>query len=49
VSQYPYVEAIGYFTRAMGAAHTGKLAQAREDIGKLERLCEADVATKQDY
>jgi hypothetical protein len=49
VSQYPYVKAISHFTRAMGAAHTGKLAQVREDIGKLERLREADIATKQDY
>ena len=48
-SQWPISEAIGYFTRAMGAAHTSEFARARDDIGQLERLREADLAKHQDY
>ena len=48
-SPYPYAEAIGYFARALGAAHTGALALAREDLAKLTSLCDADLAKHQDY
>jgi len=48
-SPYPYAEAIGYFTRALGAAHTGALALAREDLAKLTSLRDADLAKQQDY
>jgi hypothetical protein len=49
LSPYPYAEAIGYFTRAMGAAHTGALAQAHEDLARLTSLSEADLTKHQDY
>lgn len=48
-SQYPYAQAIGYFARAMGEAHTGELSRARDDIAKLKSLREQDRAKKQDY
>ena len=49
LSPYPYAEAIGYFTRAMGAAHTGALAQAHEDVARLTSLRDADLTKHQDY
>jgi tetratricopeptide (TPR) repeat protein len=36
--QYPYLDAIPYFARALGAARTGQPAAAREAIDELERL-----------
>jgi len=48
-SQFPITEAIGYFTRAIGAARTGELNRASEDIVQLERLRDADLAKRQDY
>ena len=48
-SQFAITEAIGYFTRAMGAARTGQVNRAREDVMELERLSEADRAKGQEY
>jgi tetratricopeptide (TPR) repeat protein len=48
-SQYPYTEAIGYFTRAMGATHTNENARASEDIAKLEQLHKAALSQQQGY
>jgi tetratricopeptide (TPR) repeat protein len=36
--QYPYLDAISYFARALGAARTGQPAEARAAIGELTRL-----------
>ncbi len=41
-SQYrPPYQAITYFARALGAARTGKLDRAREDVAKLQQLYDA--------
>jgi len=37
-SSYPQAEAITYFARAMGAARTGDVAAAQQDIDKLKEL-----------
>jgi tetratricopeptide (TPR) repeat protein len=37
-AQYPYVSAITYFARALGAAHGGQLDRARESLGRLQQL-----------
>jgi tetratricopeptide (TPR) repeat protein len=39
--QYPYLDAIPYFARALGAARAGKPAEAKAAIGELSRLEEA--------
>ena len=39
--RYPYLDAIPYFARAMGAARTGRTADAQAAIGELSRLEEA--------
>jgi hypothetical protein len=46
-SQYPYAQAITYFTRAMGAAKTGNTKQADEEIERVRAAHKADV-TKAD-
>lgn len=43
-SQFAYTQSITYFARAMGAAQTGNVKQAREDIEKLRAAHEADLA-----
>jgi hypothetical protein len=48
-SQFAITEAIGYFTRAIGVARTGKPSRASEDIVQLERLREAALAKGEDY
>ncbi len=42
--QHPYSEAISYFARALGAAHTGKPQEARVAIAEFSRLEEAAKA-----
>jgi hypothetical protein len=37
-SAYPYTEAMTYFVRALGAAHTGVLADARASIASLDEI-----------
>ena len=37
-AQYPYAEAIIHFTRAIGAARTGELVNARQAVAKLETI-----------
>jgi tetratricopeptide (TPR) repeat protein len=37
-STYPYTDAMTYLARALGAAHTGKLDQARADAAALDGL-----------
>jgi tetratricopeptide (TPR) repeat protein len=37
-SQYPYVPATTYFSRALGAARTGQLEAARESLAKLQQI-----------
>lgn len=39
--QYPYLDAISYFARALGAARTGQPDEARKSIAELARLEEA--------
>jgi hypothetical protein len=48
-SVYPYARAIGHFARALGAARSGDLEQARIDIAKLRALREEDLAHQQEY
>jgi tetratricopeptide (TPR) repeat protein len=47
-SQFPYTEAVTYFARALGAAHTAALADARVSIASLDdisrRLAQANEA-----
>lgn len=48
-SNYPFVEAITYYARALGAARSGDLASARKDAGQLEVLHNALLAAKNNY
>ena len=48
-SQFAITEAIGYFTRAIGAARIGEPSRAAEGIAHLERLREAALAKAEDY
>jgi predicted Zn-dependent protease len=48
-SQFAITEAIGYFTRAIGAARIGEASRASEDIAHLERLREAALAKAEGY
>jgi tetratricopeptide (TPR) repeat protein len=48
-SPYPYARAIGHFTRALGAARTGKPDQTRSDIASLRALGDEDLAHQQEY
>jgi len=48
-STYPFVEAITYFTRSVGAARSGDLAAARKDAEQLETLHKALVTAKNNY
>ena len=45
-SEFPYAEAMTYFARALGASHTGRLAEARQSIDALrdihDRLAKAN-------
>jgi tetratricopeptide (TPR) repeat protein len=48
-SSYPFVEAITYFTRGLGAARGGDLAEARKDGEQLETLHKALLAANNTY
>ena len=48
-STYPFVEAITYFSRSVGAARSGDLAAARKDAEQLESLHKALLAAKNTY
>ena len=48
-SSYPFVEAITYFTRSVGAARSGDLAAARKDAEQLEAQHKALLAAKNTY
>ena len=48
-STYPFVEAITYFARSVGAARSGDLAAARKDAAQLEALHKALLDAKNTY
>jgi tetratricopeptide (TPR) repeat protein len=48
-SSYPFVEAITYFARSVGAARSGDLAAARKDAEQLESLHKALLDAKNNY
>jgi tetratricopeptide (TPR) repeat protein len=48
-STYPFVEAITYFSRALGEARSGDLAGARKDAGELEGFHKALLTAKNAY
>src|SRR5213076_862617 len=48
-STFPFVEAITYFTRSVGAARAGDLAAARSDAAQLESLHKALLDAKNTY
>jgi len=48
-SSYPFVEAITYFSRSVGAARSGDIAAARRDAEQLKTLHEALLAAKNSY
>ena len=48
-STYPFVEAITYYSRVLGAARSGDIASARKDAEQLEVLYKALVDAKNTY
>lgn len=48
-SRFPYADALTHFARALGAARTGKLEAAQQDLAKLAELQEKLVLTKDGY
>jgi hypothetical protein len=48
-SKYPFVEAITYFARSVGAARGGDLPAARKDAWQIESLHQALVTAKNTY
>jgi tetratricopeptide (TPR) repeat protein len=48
-STYPFVEAITYFARSVGAARSGDLAAARKDAEQLESFHKALLTAKNNY
>jgi hypothetical protein len=48
-SSYPFVEAITYFARSVGAARSGDLAAARKDAEQLESFHNALLTAKNTY
>ena len=48
-STYPFVEAITYFSRSVGAARSGDLAAAKKDAAQLETLHKALLDAKNTY
>jgi tetratricopeptide (TPR) repeat protein len=48
-SNYPFVEAITYFSRALGEARSGDLAAARKDAEQLEAFHKALLTAKNNY
>ncbi|HEX6209693.1 MAG TPA: tetratricopeptide repeat protein, partial [Methylomirabilota bacterium] len=47
--RYAWAEASIHFARALGAARTGRLDQARRDVATLERLRQTLVEHREDY
>jgi len=47
--RFPWAEAMVSFTRALGAAHTGNIAEAQAEIAKLQSLKEKLEQAKDDY
>jgi tetratricopeptide (TPR) repeat protein len=48
-TSYPFVEAITYYARCIGAVRSGDLASARKDAEQLEKLHKALLAAKNTY
>jgi hypothetical protein len=48
-SAFPYTEAITYFARALGATHTGALADARASIAALQQIHDRLVQARETY
>jgi tetratricopeptide (TPR) repeat protein len=48
-SSYPFVDAITYFARSVGAARSGDLAAARKDADQLEAMHKALLAANNAY
>jgi tetratricopeptide (TPR) repeat protein len=48
-SRFPYTEAITYFARALGTAHTGALDDARQSIESLRRIADRLVQANEAY
>ncbi|MBV9248490.1 MAG: hypothetical protein JO227_04495, partial [Acetobacteraceae bacterium] len=47
--RFPWAQAITSFTRALGAAHTGDIAMAKAELGKLDSYHDALVQAKSAY
>jgi Tfp pilus assembly protein PilF len=48
-SSYPYTEALTYFARALGAAHTGAIPTIKASVDALQRITDALAAQKETY
>ncbi len=48
-TQFPYTEAMTHFARALGAARTGALPDARASIAALEKIRDGLVAARETY
>jgi tetratricopeptide (TPR) repeat protein len=48
-SRFPYTEAMTYFARALGATHTGALADARRSIDALQDIQDRLTKAKETY
>ncbi|MCU1383540.1 MAG: repeat-containing protein [Acidobacteria bacterium] len=48
-TSYPYTEALTYFARAIGAAHTGNTAVITASIDALQRITETLTAQRETY
>lgn len=48
-SRFPYTEALTYFARAIGAAHTGDAANVRASVEALQRLQRQLLEAKETY
>ena len=49
MSRFPYTEAITHFARALGASHTGALADARASIAALQDIHDRLTQAKEAY
>jgi hypothetical protein len=48
-NKFPQAEAVFVFARGLGAARSGNVAAARQDLDRLQALREAQLAAKQNY
>jgi hypothetical protein len=48
-SSYPYTEALTYFARSLGAAHTGAIPTIKASVDALQRITDALAAQKETY